>query len=43
MTRIVKPVTFVEVENTEPREKDYKLGDTYALFLFTSRIGNKFW
>lgn len=43
MTRIVKLVIFIEIENTESREKDYKLGDTYALFLFTSLMGNKFW
>lgn len=43
MARIVKPLTFVEIENAKPKEKDYKLIDGYGLFLFISRSGNKVW
>lgn len=43
MARIVKPLTFVEIDNAKPKQKDYKLIDGYGLFLFISRSGNKVW
>lgn len=36
MARIVKPLTFVEIDNAKSKEKDYKLIDGYGLFLFIS-------
>lgn len=37
MVRIVKPLTFVEIDNAKPKDKNYKLIDGYGLFLFVSR------
>ena len=43
MARIVKPLTFVEIDNAKSKEKDYKLIDGYGLFLFVSWTGSKVW
>lgn len=43
MARLVKPLTAMQVLNTKPREKPYKLFDGGGLFLQVTPAGGKHW